>query len=115
MYNDKDFQNKSSYLAKSNKEETTGIMTMTMSGRGVCDEYQLSDFDFVVNNNHTVNSYHNPPSYNQSGNWQTNNQSNNIQRNNDSGNWQKANDSGNWQRINDSGNWQRCVESANRN
>ncbi len=37
MYTEKDFQNKSSIINKSNKEETTGIMTMTMSGRGACD------------------------------------------------------------------------------
>lgn len=37
MYTEKDFQNKSSIINKCTKEETTGIMTMTMSGRGACD------------------------------------------------------------------------------
>lgn len=43
---------------------------MTTSGRGVYDEYQISDFDFQVANNHTFNiSASNPLSFNDSGNW----------------------------------------------
>jgi hypothetical protein len=72
MYNDKDFQNRSSFINKSHKDETTG-MTMTMSGRGVYDEYQISDFDFQVPPNHTFNiSSTNPLSFNDSGNWNRN-------------------------------------------
>lgn len=70
MYADKDFQKKSSYV-KSNKDETTGIMTMTMSGRGVYDQYQLSDFDFQAVGNHTFN---NSISFNDSGSWNRSNQ-----------------------------------------
>ena len=65
MYNDKDFQTRTSFVKS--KEETT---RMTTSGRGVYDEYQISDFDFQVPNNHTFNiSASNPLSFNDSGNW----------------------------------------------
>jgi len=49
-----------------------------MSGRGVCDEYQISDFDFQPNSNHTLNlTNSNPISFNDSGNWnRTGNQDN---------------------------------------
>lgn len=72
MYHDKDFQHRTSFVNKSQKEETTGL-TMTMSGRGVYDEYQISDFDFQAPPNHTFNtSTSNPLSFNDSGNWNRN-------------------------------------------
>ncbi len=84
MYTDKDFQNRSSQLYKNSREETTGIMTNTMSGR-VQDEYQLSDFDLqIYNNNHTFNlSSSNQISFN------------------DSGTWHKINESGHWNQQNE--------------
>ena len=70
MYNDKDLPNRSSFVKSSNKDETTG---MTLSGRGIYDEYQISDFDFQVPPNHTFNiSTSNPFSFNDSGNWNRN-------------------------------------------
>ena len=95
MYNDKDFQNKSSYL-KSNREETTGL-----SGR-VQDEYQLSDLDFQIHNNtHTFNlSNSNQLSFNDSCQVHESTVNNNDNResyysnnNRESGYWKKGRDS----------------------
>jgi hypothetical protein len=69
MYAEKDFQNRSSFVNKSRKDETTGIMTATMS-RGVCDEYQLSDFDFQLpNRTLTLSTTQQQHSFNDSGSW----------------------------------------------
>ncbi len=69
MYAEKDFQNRSSFVNKSRKDETTGIMTATMS-RGVCDEYQLSDFDFQLpNRTLNLSTTHHHHSFNDSGSW----------------------------------------------
>ena len=72
MYSDKDFQNRRGGCSQ--KEESTGVMTLNASGRGVADEYQLNDSDLPVMANHTITmSYsRNPLSFNDSGNWNDN-------------------------------------------
>ena len=55
---------------------------MTLSGRGACDEYQLSDFDFQVPPNHTFNISHtNHLSFNDSGSWNNQNSYGSGQKN----------------------------------
>ena len=68
MYTDKDFQNRTNY---GKKEESTGLITLNASGRGVADEYQLNESDLPTVNDHTITlSYsNNPLSFNDSGNW----------------------------------------------
>ena len=72
MYTEKDFQNSSGVC--SHKEESTGLMTLNASGRGVADEYQLNDSDLPIIANHTITlSYsRNPLSFNDSGSWHDN-------------------------------------------
>ena len=42
---------------------------MTKCGRGVYDEYQISEFDFTANNHIFNTSNRNPLSFNDSGQW----------------------------------------------
>jgi hypothetical protein len=115
MYNDKDFEGKSSYV-KSNRE-STGIMTRNMSGR-VNDEYQFSDLDFPVQNNHTFNISINQLSINDSSSYHIANDASSYQRPQESNSFRKITqnsttiDDSRWRNGRESGNTYKTKESG---